>query len=254
MNSPSAVIAEDESLVGAELRRLLMNAWPDLIIREQVTDGLAAIAALDKHHPDILFLDIEMPGLNGLEVARRVSGPTQVVFITAFDQYAVAAFEKGAVDYLLKPVSAERLSTTVARLQQQLSRPPGNLGAAIETIRRLMSPRSEYLKWLTVPRADELQVISVAEILYLRSDRKYTEVVTRTDKYLISGSLKYLRERLDSEMFWQIHRSILINVTAIETVHRTFRGAFEIKVRGRSELLPVSSTYTHRFKMPSRAV
>jgi DNA-binding LytR/AlgR family response regulator len=252
VNSPSAVIAEDESLVGAELRRLLKNAWPDLIIREEVTDGLAAVAALDRHHPDILFLDIEMPGLNGLEVARRVSGHTQVVFITAFDQYAVAAFEKGAVDYVLKPVSAERLGTTVARLQQQLSRPPGNLDAAIEMIRRLMSPRSEYLKWLTVPRADELQVISVAEILYFRSDRKYTEVVTRPDKYLITGSLRYLRDRLDPEMFWQIHRSILINVTAIETVHRTFRGAFEIKVRGRSELLPVSSAYTHRFKMPSR--
>ncbi|HTB67585.1 MAG TPA: LytTR family DNA-binding domain-containing protein [Steroidobacteraceae bacterium] len=254
MNSPSAVIAEDEPLVGAELRRLLVNVWPELIIREEVTDGLAAVAALDKHHPEILFLDIEMPGLNGLEVARRVSGQTQVVFITAFDQYAVAAFEKGAVDYVLKPVSAERLSTTVARLRQQLSRPPGNLGAAIEMIRRLVGPRSEHLKWLTVPRADELQVISVAEILYFRSDRKYTEVVTRRDKYLITGPLRYLRDRLDPEMFWQIHRSILINVTAIETVHRTFRGAFEIKVRGRSELLPVSSAYTHRFKLPPRGV
>lgn len=254
MNGPSAIIAEDEPLVGAELRRLLMHAWPDLIIREEVTDGLAAVAALDKYHPDVLFLDIEMPGLNGLEVARRVNGQTLVVFITAFDQYAVAAFEKGALDYVLKPVSAERLGTTVVRLQQQLTRPPSNLGAAIEMIRRLTHPRNEYFKWLTVPRGDELQVISVAEILYFRSERKYTEVVTRPDKYLITASLKHLRDRLDPEMFWQIHRSILINVMAIETVHRTFRGAFEIKVRGRSELLPVSSAYTHRFKIPSREV
>jgi DNA-binding LytR/AlgR family response regulator len=252
VNSPSAVIAEDEPLVGAELRRLLVNLWPDLIIRAEVGDGFAAVAALEKHHPDILSLDIEMPGLNGLDVAQRVNCQTQVVFITAFDRYAVAAFEKGALDYVLKPVSADRLGATVARLRQQLSRPPHNLGEAVAMIRQLANRDNEHLKWLTVPRGDELQVIAASEVLYFRSDHKYTEVVTRPDKYLITASLKYMRDRLDPEIFWQIHRRVIINVTAIETVHRTFRGSLEVKVRGRSELLPVSSAYTHRFKIPSR--
>jgi DNA-binding LytR/AlgR family response regulator len=252
VNGPSAVIAEDEPLVGAELRRLLVKLWPELIIQAEVADGLAAVAALERHHPDVLFLDIEMPGLNGLEVARRVNGHTKVVFISAFDQYAVAAFEKGAIDYVLKPVSADRLGTTVARLREQLSRPAVTLDAAIAMIRQLAKRENEHLKWLTVPRGDELQVISAAEILYFRSDHKYTEVVTRSDKFLITASLKYMRDHLDSEIFWQIHRRVIINVMAIETVHRTFRGALEVKVRGRSELLPVSSAYTHRFKIPSR--
>jgi DNA-binding LytR/AlgR family response regulator len=253
MTIQTGVIAEDEPLVRSEIRRLLAELWPGLVIRAEVGDGLAALAALEAHAPDVLFLDIQMPGLTGLDVAQRVRGRSHVVFISAFDEYAVAAFEHGALDYVLKPVSAARLTLTIGRLRSRLTAPPADLSGVAELFKRLARADSGYFKWLTVPHGQERRVIAVGEMLYLRADHKYTEIVTRTASFLISTPLKRMRERLDPEVFWQIHRSVMINVAAIESVHRTFRGALEVKVRDRSELLPVSAAYAHRFRMPAKS-
>jgi len=248
--SPTAVIAEDEPLVRYEIKRLLAELWPELVIRAEVGDGLAAVAALEAHGPDVLFLDIQMPGLTGLDVAQRVQGRAHVVFVSAFDEYAVAAFEHGALDYVLKPVSASRLEITLERLRSRLTTPPANLSGVAKLLEQLSRAGTDYFKWLTVPHGQEYRVIAASEVLYLRADHKYTEIVTRSANFLISTSLKRMRERLDPEVFWQIHRSVVINVAAIESVHRTFRGALEVKVRHRSEQLPVSAAYAHRFRMP----
>ncbi|MEI8258423.1 MAG: LytTR family DNA-binding domain-containing protein [Deltaproteobacteria bacterium] len=249
--SPTAVIADDEPLVRQEIRLLLKELWPELVVHAEVGDGIAALAALEAHAPDVLFLDMQMPGLTGLDVAQRVQGRAHVVFISASDEYAVAAFEQGALDYVLKPVSAARLALTIERLRSRLTSPPANLSGVGELLKQLARAEFRYFKWLTVPHDQEYRVIAVGELLYLRADHKYTEIVTPAASYIISTPLKRMRERLDPEVFWQIHRGVMINVAAIDSVRRTLRGSLEVKVRHRTELLPVSAAYTHRFRMPA---
>ena len=252
MKVPVAVIAEDEPLVRTEIRDLLGSLWPELQIRAEVGDGIQALAALEHYAPDVLFLDIQMPGLNGLEVANRVSGKAHVVFISAFDQYAIAAFEQGALDYVLKPVSTPRMQVTVERLRQRLREPPADLSGIAEVLKTLVPAESPYLKWLTVPHGSELRVIAASEICYLRADNKYTTLATRHGLFLMNATLKQMKEKLDPEMFWQIHRSVVVNVGAIDTIYRSFRGALEVKLKERSELLPVSAAHAHLFKESAR--
>lgn len=248
MKRPTAIIAEDEPLLRQELRNSLRLIWPQLEICCEVEDGTQAIAAIERHAPQILFLDIQMPGLTGLEVAERASGRAHVVFVTAFDQFAVDAFERGALDYVLKPLTPARLQLTVTRLRERLGQPPLQLQGLIELLRSARSVEQQYVKWLTVPDRDALRVVTVDEILFLQSDNKYTTLATRGGTYLLTSTLKHLREKLDPQVFWQIHRGIIINMGAIDTLYRSFKGSLEVKMKGRDELLPVSPAHAHLFR------
>ena len=247
MNSPSAIIAEDEPLLRAEIRHALHTLWPELHISAEAGDGIEAVAALVRHAPDIAFLDIQMPGNSGLDVARHASGKAHVVFVTAFDEYAVAAFERGALDYIVKPVTDERLRVTIARLKERLREIPADLSSLIEMIKGGVGG-ARYLKWLTVPHGAERRVLAVSDILYLRADNKYTTIVVRTGTHLLNSSLKEMQVKLDPEVFWQIHRGIIVNVSAIDTIRRGVRGTLELQLKDRRELLPVSAPYAHLFR------
>jgi DNA-binding LytR/AlgR family response regulator len=227
---------------------MLAQLWPELTILAEVGDGVEALAALERLRPDVFFLDIQMPGVGGLEVAQRLNGRAHVVFVTAFDQYAVAAFEQGALDYVLKPISLPRMQLAIERLRARLSEPPADLNRIAELLKELAPPESKYLKWITVPQGAELRVVAAGEICYLRADQKYTTVVTPHGSFLLTSSLRQMKEKLDPQMFWQIHRSIVVNVGAIDRIYRTFRGALEVKVKGRDELLPVSAAHSHLFR------
>lgn len=248
MNAPGAVIAEDEPLIRREIRNMLEHLWPELAILAEVGDGVEALSALERLRPDVFFLDIQMPGVGGLEVAQRLNGRAHVVFVTAFDQYAVAAFEQGALDYVLKPISLPRMQLAIDRVRARFSEPPADLHRIAELLKELAPPESKYVKWLTVPHGAELRVVAAAEICYLRADQKYTTLVTPHGSFLLTSSLRQMKEKLDPQAFWQIHRSIVVNVGAIDRIYRTFRGALEVKVKGRDELLPVSAAHAHLFR------
>ncbi len=248
MTAPAAVIAEDEPPIRQEIREILGQVWPDLRIVAEVGDGVEALAAVERFRPDVFFLDIQMPGLDGLTVAQRLNGQAHVVFITAFDRYAVSAFEQGALDYVLKPISVPRLRLTVERLRTRLAEPPADLSRIAELLKDMAPAESKYIKWLTVPHGSELRVVAVAEISYLRADTKYTTVVTPHGSFLMNASLRQMREKLDPQVFWQIHRSVVVNVGAIDTIYRSFRGTLEVKVRGHDELLRVSAAHVHLFR------
>jgi DNA-binding LytR/AlgR family response regulator len=202
MTTPSAIIAEDEPLILREIRDMLSDLWPQLAVVAEAGDGMEALAAVERLAPDVIFLDIQMPGLNGLEVAQRLDRKAHVVFITAFDKYAVSAFEHGALDYLLKPISASRMQATIERLRGRLSEPPADLGRIAELLKEIIPPESKYLKWLTVPVGQELRVVAVAEISYLRADQKYTTLVTPYGSFLMNASLRQMKEKLDPQVFW----------------------------------------------------
>jgi DNA-binding LytR/AlgR family response regulator len=248
VRSPIAVIAEDEPLLRAEIRDTLLALWPELHVGAEVGDGIEALAALERLGPDIMFLDIQMPGASGIDVARTASGRAHVVFISAFDAYAVSAFEQGAFDYILKPVSVDRVRLTVERLRRRLREVPADLSGLVDQLKSSLRPESRFLQWLTVPVGHELRVLAVADIAYLCADSKYTTVATQSSEFLLYSSLKEMRAKLDPAQFWQVHRSYIVNLSAIETMYRSFRGKLEIKLKGRKELLPVSTSYAHLFR------
>jgi len=242
-----AVIAEDEPLLRAELRESLARLWPELQIRAEAEDGIQALLAIEKHSPGVLFLDIEMPGMSGLEVARQVGGRCHVVFVTAYDKYAIAAFEQGAIDYLMKPFSAARLATTISRLKERADSPPANLESLLHTLLK-GRPAKEYLHWITATQGAELRLITIDEICYFQADNKYTLVVTPQQESLIRRPIKDLLQELDPARFWQIHRSTVINVNAIAGVSRDIGGHLRVKLKERKETLAVSDPYAHLFK------
>src|ERR1700722_3937925 len=248
MNRPKLVIAEDELLLRIEIRETLLSLWPEVEICAEVENGLEALAALDRHRPAILLLDIEMPGMTGLEVAREASGRAHVVFITAHNQHAVAAFERGAVDYLLKPLSLSRFALTVERLKDRLKTPPAALGPVLEWLTASTPMTKRYLRWVSVTRAEEIQLITMEEVCYFRSTEKYTAVVTATGEHLISTPLKVLCEQLDPMVFVKVHRGIVVNMNAIRGLNRNFNGRLEIRLKQRSEVLPVSAQHADFFK------
>lgn len=247
MNTPKAIIAEDEALLRTELRTKLAGLWPELAISAEASDGLAAIRALAEHTPDILFLDIQMPGMTGLEVARLASGKCHVVFVTAYDKYAVAAFEQGAVDYVMKPFSSSRLAETVERLKDRLRDRPASLDGILSLLASKVGNR-EHLRWVTASQGNNLSVITVEQICYFQADNKYTLVITPDHEAVIRRPIKELVEAVDPHMFWQIHRSTLVNINAIAGVTRDFRGHLQVRLKQRKETLPVSESYTHLFK------
>ena len=243
-----AVIAEDEEVLRQELAAHLGALWPELEVRAAVGDGHAAMKALEEHQPQVLFLDIEMPGASGIEVARRASGRSHVVFVTAYDQFAVAAFEQGAVDYLMKPLAEERLAVAIERLKARLSGAPANLEGLIENLSRRIARPKPYLRWINASQGDELRLITVEEVCYFKSDAKYTRELTATQESLIRKSLRELELELDPEAFWQIHRSIIVNLAEVSSICNDFRGRIQVKLKSRAERLPVSQPYAHLFR------
>lgn len=245
MPRPRAIIAEDEPLLREELAELLGSLWPELDIVAQTADGIATLRALEAHAPEVLFLDIQMPGMTGMEVARQANGRCHIVFVTAYDQHAIAAFEQGAADYVLKPVSAARLATTVGRLKDRMDRPT----QAVDTVlRELGAPPKSFLRWINASHGQSVRIITVEDISYFQADSKYTRVVTAEGDSLIRKPIKELLEELDPALFWQIHRSTIVNVNAIAGVVRDMRGRPQVRLKRASELLPVSDAFAHRFR------
>ena len=256
MSSPTAIVAEDEATLRGQLVEQLGQLWPELAIVGEAADGVQALRLLEEHRPDVLFLDIQMPGATGLEVARQASGRCHVVFVTAYDQHAVAAFDQGAVDYVLKPVSPARMFTAVSRLKQRLGSPPARLEMALNGLTSFSgagvagasNATKQYLRWINASVGQNLKLITVDEVSYFQADNKYTRVVTHEGEALIRKPLKELVEELDPNQFWQIHRSTLVNASSVAGVTRDFRGRMLVKLKTRPETLLVSDSYTHRFR------
>ena len=257
MDNVRAVIADDERLMREQLRARLGEVWPELEVVAEARNGREAVEAVAEHHPDLVFLDIRMPGMTGVEAAREIGDSCHVVFITAYSEYAVEAFEQGAVDYVLKPADSERLALTVARLRKRLGAKPADLGSLLEKLAaRLDLPagapppgsKSSHLQWIQASMGQQIRMIPVAEVLFFTSDEKYTRVQTETCEALIRKPIKELVEELDPEQFWQIHRATIVNVKAIAGVTRDLRGRQLVQLKNYPQKLEVSRNYTHLFK------
>jgi len=248
--APTAVVAEDEAALRGELVEQLGRLWPELSVVGEAADGLEALRQLDRHQPDILFLDIEMPGATGIDVARQVNGRAHVVFVTAYDQYAVAAFDQGAVDYLLKPLNGARLFTAISRLKARLGQAPAQLGGVLDQLSARPAPSAARapLRWINASVGQTLRLITVDEVMFFQSDNKYTRLALKDGEALIRKPLKELIDELDPQQFWQIHRSTLVNVNAIASVSRDFRGRMQLKLKHGSEMLLVAESCTHLFR------
>ena len=274
--APRAVLADDERLMREQLRARLAEVWPELQIVAEARNGLEAVQLVAEHRPDIVFLDIRMPGLTGVDAARQIAqlppretteGATpddddellpEIVFITAYDQYAVEAFEQGVADYVLKPAERERLLVTVQRIQQRLAaRAAGTEAPAGPHMQQLLHQLAarlnpgaapQYLQWIQATVGQAIQMIPVDEVLFFISDEKYTRVQTPTVEALIRKPIKELVDEVDPQVFWQIHRSTLVNVKAIAGVTRDFRGRQIVSVKAHPEKLEVSRSYTGLFK------
>jgi DNA-binding LytR/AlgR family response regulator len=250
---PTAILADDERLMRDQLRMRLGQVWPELDIVGEAKNGDEAVALVDELKPDFTFLDIRMPGKTGMEAAALIGNKSHVVFVTAYDAYAVEAFERGAVDYVLKPPEPERLKITAERLRERLARPSGDVNASVTAMlsqlaEKIATPKPKYLQWIQASIGQDLRMIPVEEILFFRSDEKYTCVQTEKFEALIRKPVRDLAEELDPSLFWQIHRATLVNVNAIEGVTRDIRGRHLVMVKGRSDKLEVSRSFLHLFK------
>ena len=248
-----AIIADDEKELRIYLRSLLAQVWPDLKICGEASNGDEVLDLVDSRDPHISFLDIKMPGLTGMEVAKKIAGLTYIVFVTAYDRFALEAFERNAVDYLLKPVSKKRLVQTVSRLKERLkadSSPPAQLTEVMENLISRITPKAEngFLNLIRAQHGDGVRLIPVDEIYYFKADNKYVQVMTGEGEWLINKSIKELVNELDPVRFWQIHRSTIVNVSRIDKVTHSITGRGIIKLKGREELLTVSRNYLHLFR------
>jgi DNA-binding LytR/AlgR family response regulator len=249
---PTAIIADDERMMRDQLRSRLEQVWPELDILAEAKNGEEAIQMVSEHQPDLIFLDIRMPVKTGLEAAKEIGNQAHVVFITAYDQYAIEAFDQGAVDYVLKPADVERLGRTVDRLKARLSvaSSPSDMSAMLAQLAKQMgiAAKPSYLQWIQASIGQELRLIPVEEILFFQSDEKYTRVQTASYEALIRKPVRDLCEELDPALFWQIHRSTLVNAKAIAGVVRDMRGRHLVQVKGLTEKLEVSRSFVHLFK------
>jgi DNA-binding LytR/AlgR family response regulator len=248
MKRPSAILAEDEPHLRDELRDALASLWPALDVAGVADDGVEALRLLESCAPDILFLDIQMPGLTGLEVAARASGRCHVVFVTAYDQHAIDAFEQGAVDYVLKPFSMSRLATTVSRLKSNLDARPAHLDGLLQSLGQLRVSSKTHLRWINASSGADIRLITIDEVLYFQADNRLTLVITANHESVIRKPIRELLDELDPELFWQINRGTVVNVGAIEKVHRTMTGKLELRLKRRPEPLQVSATFAHLFR------
>ncbi len=253
---PTAIIADDERLMRDQLRLRLGQVWPELDIVGEAKNGDEAIELVNELKPDLTFLDIRMPGKTGIEAAKIIGNQSQVVFVTAYDQYAVEAFERGAVDYVLKPPEQERLQVTVERLKERLGKPKESGATVNDSVTAMLSQLAEkiattkptYLQWIQASIGQDLRMIPVEEILFFRSDEKYTCVQTEKFEALIRKPVRDLAEELDPALFWQIHRATLVNVNAIEGVTRDILGRHLVMIKGKPDKLEVSRSFLHLFK------
>ncbi|NHZ63872.1 LytR/AlgR family response regulator transcription factor [Massilia genomosp. 1] len=250
---PTAIIADDERLMRDQLRLRLNQAWPELDIVGEAKNGEEAIELVSQLKPDLTFLDIRMPGKTGMEAARAIGAGSNIVFVTAYDQYAVEAFERGAVDYVLKPPEAERLQVTIDRLKARLAKPKEAVNDSVTAMlsqlaEKMAAPKPTYLQWIQASIGQDLRMIPVEDILFFRSDEKYTCVQTERFEALIRKPVRDLAEELDPALFWQIHRATLVNVNAIEGVTRDIRGRHLVLIKGKSDKLEVSRSFLHLFK------
>lgn len=254
---PTALIADDEPLLREALARMLATIWPELAIVAQARNGREAVRLFEAKRPDICFLDIQMPGLSGIEVAQQIGRRAHLVFVTAFDQYAVQAFAKGVLDYLVKPVDDARLADTVVRLKERLAaaQPASNTEALLreltEKLQRIAAPVP--LRWIRAQIGQTLRMIAVDDVDYLRSDSKYTLVAWRGDagqpgEALVRIPLKALVAQLDANQFAQVHRSVVVNLRAISHVTRGDNETANVHLKNRADVLPVSRNYLHLFR------
>jgi DNA-binding LytR/AlgR family response regulator len=253
MNKPTALIADDEPHLAQALKLQLHELWPALDIVAVSRNGLDAARAIAEHAPDVAFLDIQMPGLTGLEVAQGIEGDTRVVFVTAFDEYAVQAFEQSALDYVLKPVKAERLGRTIAKLEAALaakeSPDDAALAAALQRLLPRARPVAQPLRWIRASVGDLTHQIDVRDVLFFESDEKYTVVRTTAGaEHLIRTPIALLMAQLNSDQFWQVHRSTIINVEHLAGARRDEASRLFVQMKGVERELPVSRAYVHLFK------
>jgi DNA-binding LytR/AlgR family response regulator len=242
----TALIAEDEPLLRRQLKARLAEAWPELAIVAEAENGADALAHAQALKPDIAFLDIRMPVKDGLAVAAAIADACHVVFVTAYDEYAVTAFEQGAVDYLLKPVTADRIAKVVTRLQSRLAAPPVDLARVLEQL--AARDTGGPLRWVRASLGNSLRLIPVDEVCYFQAEDKYTKVVTASGEALIRTTIRELFDELDPAVFWQVHRSTIVNLRAIARVERDYRDQPLIFLKERPEQLSVSRTFAHLFK------
>ena len=266
--APRALIADDERLLREQLQARLAECWPELQICGSARDGLEALQLADELRPDVVFLDIRMPGLTGIEAAREIAALEgwrgEIVFATAYDEYAVTAFEEGAVDYLLKPVERTRLNITVARLKARLAKtaagtdtpstaPSHSQDALLQTLAQLQSRLSgpdsaPRLRWLQCGAGNSTRLVNVDDVLFFRSDEKYTRVQTATQESFIRTPIRELIGQLDAQQFWQIHRATIVNLAAIAAVQRDDTGRQRVTLKQHPEVLEVSRSFSHVFR------
>ncbi len=256
---PTALIADDEPLLRDALRRQLASVWPELEIVAEARNGREVVKLFEEKHPDICFLDVHMPGLSGVDAANHIGRRAHLVFVTAYDHYAVQAFAQGALDYLLKPVEKARLAETVSRLKERLqsSGPAINTEQLLEQLREQLAKlqsggKVAALRWIRAQTGKTIRLIAIDDVDYLRSDAKYTVVAWRdagkAAEATVRTPLKELLEQLDSEQFQQVHRSVVVNLRAISHVKRHDNETAEIHLKGRDDVLPVSRNYVHLFR------
>lgn len=258
---PSALIADDEPLLRERLAAHLERLWPELSIVAQARNGREAVEMFEEHAPQVVFLDVHMPGMNGVEAARAIGRQAQIVFVTAYEQYAVQAFEQGALDYLVKPFDEARLADTVQRVQQRLQAPPAAPGmpAAVDEATQTLldrladelqrrTPQRQHLQWIKASTANTVRLIPVDEVAFLRSDEKYTLVAWSGGEAVIRKTIRELADELDPSRFVQIHRSVIVNLHCVSQVLRGANETAEVHLRGRTEVLPVSRSYLHVFR------
>jgi DNA-binding LytR/AlgR family response regulator len=253
---PTALIADDEPLLREVMVRLLAQDWPDLQIVAQARNGREAMELFDEHEPDICFLDVQMPGKTGVEAAQHIGRRAHLVFVTAFIEYAIQAFDRGALDYLVKPVEPKRLAETVERLKERIraSQPAMDSEALLHQLAQALNPGgAKALRWLKASVGNTVRMIAVEDIDYLRAEEKYTQVAWRDDRgapqeAVIRTALKELLPQLDEKEFAQVHRSVVVNLGAISHITRGENETADIHLKGRAETLPVSRTYLHLFR------
>jgi DNA-binding LytR/AlgR family response regulator len=245
-----AVIADDEPQLAEYLAERLTELWPELRICRIAVNGNDALAMINNEKPDLAILDIKMPGISGLEVARRMAHPCMVVFVTAYNKYAVDAFEEEAVDYLLKPVSDERLMRTIARIKDRCADKDRiqDLRPLLSKLTQALERKDAYTRYLRASFGKTMRLVPVEAVLFIKAQSKYTSVVTRDGEFLMRTPLSELIRQLDPEQFWQIHRSIIVNVSKVVSVKQTGREAYVLTIRDSQEILPVSRSFIHQFK------
>jgi DNA-binding LytR/AlgR family response regulator len=249
MRQVRAIIADDEEALCAYLRKKLSALWPELHIAGEARNGTTALRLVQETQPDIAFLDIQMPGLSGLELARQIAGKCLVIFITAHDKYAIQAFESEAIDYLLKPISDERLEKTIKRLKEHLSLSMApDITAALEKVSLSLRKSAPYLQWIKTLHHDSVRLIPVGDIYYFKASDKYTAIRTREGEFLIRMTIKELGEKLDPDQFWRVHRAAIVNAKSIQSAQRSFAGTYAIRFKDIQDVVTVSRAYAYLFK------